>query len=213
MKKLEIMKTLAVLFFSLVLAGVSAQSDQIGNTRIQRANAVVWFGVDFTQAYLVGREGFTNPDEIVRIYWDSWNDLILNEADKYDIPGALMKSKSEYDLSTVRERNKTISADGLVKDKPHSISKDDVAAVVSAYSSKDYADGVGLVFVVENFNKLSTEATIWVAFFDISSHELVQTKRFTAGPRGFGFRNYWAGAIYDVIDQMGADYKKWVKKN
>jgi hypothetical protein len=206
------MKITFALLFSLLTVGLAAQKTQIGNAKIQRANAIVWFGVDFTHAYLVGREGFTNPDEIVRVYWNSWNDLILNESEKYDIAGALMKGKSEYDLTKVRERNATISADGLVKDKPHEISESDVAAVVSDYTSGDYSDGVGLVFVVENFNKLKQEATVWVAFFDISTHELIQTKRFSAGPRGFGFRNYWAGAIYSVIEQIREDYKAWAKK-
>jgi hypothetical protein len=207
------MKITFALLISLVSVGLTAQKTQIGHAKIQRANAVVWFGVDFTQAYLVGREGFSNPDEIVRIYWDSWNDMILNESEKYDIAGALMKSKSEYDLTKVRERNATISADGLVKDKPHEISESDVAAVVADYSSEEYAEGVGLVFVVENFNKLGQEATIWASFFDIATHELIQAKRFTAGPRGFGFRNYWAGAIYGTIEQMGEDYEAWAKKS
>jgi hypothetical protein len=101
---------------------------------------------------------------------------------------------------------------GRQVDKPHEISESDVAAVVSDYTSGDYSDGVGLVFVVENFNKLKQEATVWVAFFDISTHELIQTKRFSAGPRGFGFRNYWAGAIYSVIEQIREDYKAWAKK-
>jgi hypothetical protein len=72
------MKITFALLFSLLTVGLAAQKTQIGNAKIQRANAIVWFGVDFTQAYLVGREGFTNPDEIVRVYWNSWNDLMIH---------------------------------------------------------------------------------------------------------------------------------------
>ena len=201
-----------IAFLCLCLSvGLMAQSEEFGHPKIRSANSVVWFGLDFTQANLVGHDGFTNPDDIVNRFWDSWNNLMIDEADKYDVPGQFMKSAGKHDLTTVRERNATIGAEGLVKDAPHEISKADVEAVVATYSSTEYPEGVGILYVVENFNKPKEEATIWVTAFDIASHEVLKTKRFRGEPRGFGLRNYWAGAILDVMEQMGKDYKRWLK--
>ena len=73
-------------------------------------------------------------------------------------------------------------------------------------------EGLGLVYVVEALNKTEEKAVVHVVFFDVASKEILWTKEYTEKPRGFGFRNYWAGAFYKTMDVSGDDFQKAMKK-
>ena len=45
---------------------------------------VIWFGLDFTQAKLIGSEGFNDPVAIKEDYFRKWNHLMISEGDKYE---------------------------------------------------------------------------------------------------------------------------------
>lgn len=67
------------------------------------------------------------------------------------------------------------------------------------------------MFVLENFNKIEERGTMWVVFFDIESKQILLTKNMSGKPQGFGFRNYWVRTVYDVMREMGDQYKNWIK--
>ena len=52
-----------------------------------------------------------------------------------------------------------------------------------------------------------------VAFFDISTKKILLTQLMIGKPTGAGLRNYWIGAIYDILKQIdNYQYRKWVKQ-
>ncbi|MEI6311481.1 MAG: hypothetical protein WCP57_04385 [Bacteroidota bacterium] len=59
----------------------------------QNNDAVVWFGVDFTQARLIGYEGFTDVQKIKDYYFNEWNNVIVTESDKYNIGKYFQKQR------------------------------------------------------------------------------------------------------------------------
>ncbi len=166
---------------------------------------VVYYGIDFTAAKMVGTEGFSNPYDIVHSYFSKWNSLVLTERDKYDLKKALHISAFSYDLTPVEEHNKTIDHNGLVINSMHHISSDDVANVIDSLdlSGSSIKEGIGFIFVVESFNKFDEKGAMWCTLFDISTKKILATDRFEGKSGGFGLRNYWAKSIHGVMINMG----------
>ena len=161
---------------------------------------VIFYGVDFTKARLIGKEGFTNPTALKDEFLSKWNHLIINEEEKYDVKKALNKSSLEYYFDVVAERNSEIDPDVLVTNSNHSISKEDVINVVAGLGSETHTSGLGAVIVIESFDKRSELGTMWLTTFDIETLTVKKTQRMSAKARGFGVRNFWARTIFEVLE-------------
>ena len=70
--------------------------------------------------------------------------------------------------------------------------------VISSYDTKGKT-GIGLVFVAENLNKVEQIGSYYVVFFDMASKEIIDSERKVGKASGIGFRNYWAGSIFNVM--------------
>lgn len=196
-------------FIALILS-VSAFA-QIPAAEFQKAK-VVWYGLDFTKARMIGSEGFTDPQAIQRDYFQKWNGLIVTEADKYDIKGAFKKDNIDINLDPVNALNAKVDASTLVINKSYGITKEDVQNAVSAYKT-DQPDGYGICFVVESFDKMQENAFVWVTVFDAKTKKVVVTERLSGKANGFGFRNYWAGAIDELLKSITSKkLKAWFTK-
>ena len=202
------------LFFALLLlSAVGLQAQTFGDNRIKSEAKLVFYGLDFSKAKLIGHEGFSDPNDIKNRFFDMWNRLMVNEADKYNFKKVFKMDDLEYDLSVIEERNQIPNAEELVIEGAHSLAESDVRDIIQEYNGSEHSEGLGLVFIIETFNKREEEATMWVTFFDIATKEIVLTGHYTGEPGGFGIRNYWARTVYEVLEQLEKDYKKWLKKN
>ena len=207
------MKHISLILLFAFGAFLTSEAQTIGNTTIKNADHFIWFGLDFSALQCVGREGFPDAKDVVNSKVPAWNDLMIAEHEKFNINSFFQKKEFHYDLTSVEKQNTKLQSDALVVDKAIDFDRDQIAAMILNYSSEEYNDGLGLVFIIEKFDKNENLANIHVTFFDIATKEIVQVIKYTGAPRGFGLRNFWAGAIYNVMDQLGDDYKKWLKKN
>ncbi len=201
------MKKTLVILFLIAFGAVSLSAQDC--SKAFNSTTITWFGLDFSKAKMIGAIGFTNPDKIVNYYFDAWNQLIIMESDKYNVKKFFKKNDVDNDLSVVSERNEEVSSDELVIEDSYDFTADDVKGIISQYNSDD--DGVGLVFIIEDFNKLEEMGSIWVTFFDISSSKVLFTAKVSEEPGGWGFRNYWARCIYEVMKTSKKNLNKWEK--
>lgn len=192
----------------LLLCVVSFATAQ--NNKVFSTTRVVWYGIDLSKAKLIDGAAFPYPAEVKTKYADSWNSLILNEADKYDIKKYFSKSSVDYDLKHVNTVNDAINEEELVTYESYSFDKETVQEMLGAYETKA-EKGIGLVFIVESLSKTDEAAMIHLTFFDIASKEILFHKRMTGKPRGFGLRNYWAGSYFNIFDQSRKKWKSWAK--
>lgn len=169
--------------------------------------AITFYGLDFSKARMVGTEGFSNPNDIVNRIFGEWNGLIVSEPDKYDVKSAFNKTEVTNDFSIVEKRNKAVKPDELVTNNSYSFDEKTVDGIVRAYSSSN--KGLGIVLVVEKFDKGQELASLFVTYFDAGSKKVLLTERVTAQPVGFGFRNYWAGAIAKILKDCHKQSPKW----
>ncbi|EDO26729.1 predicted protein [Nematostella vectensis] len=90
------------------------------------------------------------------------------------------------------------------------LSEDDVAKMVKAYDYKDRT-GLGMVFIVEGLHKEAKKASIWVAYVNMGTKELLLAKQIEGKAGGFGFRNYWAKSYFNGLREVKDNFGKWKK--
>ncbi|MBL6446537.1 hypothetical protein JMN32_09465 [Fulvivirga sp. 29W222] len=197
----KILLSTILMFLCLV---VQAQS---GRKLLFESSKFVWCGLDYSNVKCIGSEGFNEPYEIKYKYFNAWNHLVLNEADKYDLQKAYYKEGQVTDLSVVDRRNDIPEVDELVINDSYMFEKGKIQEIINDYDLEKADQGLGLVYVVESLNKYRQSAVIYVVFFDIASKEILWARSYTTEARGFGFRNYWARTIYNTIKASGDDFK------
>ena len=202
------MKTIKLLLFALLISSATyAQKSQVFTTP-----DIVWFGLDYSKVKCIGPEGFTEPDQIVGRYFDGWNDLMISEEAKYDFKDAYDKASRINDLEKVNERNTMPSADDLVIKESYAFEPGTLEEIVMDYQTDKYPGKIGLLYVVESLNKYESHAAIFMVFFDIPSGEILFSQKHFGKAGGFGFRNYWARSIYEVMKDSGNQFSKAAKK-
>lgn len=207
-------RTTIVFILSVILVSpVFAQS----KSEIFDPNAeLTWLGLDFSGAKFIGDRERLGSESDIHHLLDALNELLIKEADKYDVAAALKKKKVENGTDVTTEHNSgldvlaMVSAEG--KDHIH-LKPDDVAGIISGYDFKGKS-GVGLMFNVESFNKLIEEGSFWITFINMDTKEILFTERLTAPPSGFGMRNFWAGSVNGVLAKIKKkEFENWRKKN
>ena len=182
---------------------------------------IVWFGLDFSKSKMVGQfdqGGGAAPasgSDIKSKYVSSWNGVIVNEQEKYNLKKTFRKTTLVRDLAVVEKSNSKIDPDNFLTYNDYKFKDADetVAEIIGSYTKGEQTDGIGLVFIVEYFSKIDQKASIYVTFFDITTKKVLFKEHLFGKPGGFGLRNYWVGTIYDILKQIDSgNYKSWKNK-
>ncbi len=158
---------------------------------------VTWMGLDFTHAKLINRTAFTNSRAIKDSYLAMWNNIIFNEPKKFDISKYFGVEHVKFDISVVTDRNSQIDHQSLVVDYADKLlQQDEIKEIIAQYPK---ADGIGLLLLVESFDKNTTTGTYWACFFNRASSEVLSAQKIHGRASGFGIRNYWANSLYKAM--------------
>jgi hypothetical protein len=176
---------------------LNAQKD----TDLLNSPEVIFFGLDFREARFIGSEGFSNPYHIKSEYFDRWNYLMAEESDKYDIKKYFGKKKVEFSLTPVQKANQTVDPEKLVINDPYTLDKEKIPGLIKSLEIEPGLKGLGLIFIIEYFNKLRESGSFYAVFFDISTRKVLTVSRREGKPGGFGLRNFWARAILDGMQR------------
>lgn len=213
---IETMKKFNALFLFSIF-GISAIAQNTAKDVFTK-DQIVWYGLDFSKAKMIGAfdQGAgaapASGSEIKAKYIPTWNTLILNEAPKYDLKRTFRKTEVYKDLSVVEKSNSKIDPDDFLtfNDYKFNNSNSIIETIINNYVNGDKTEGIGVVFIVEYFNKNETKASYYVTFFDIATKKVLFTEHMTGKAGGIGLRNYWARTIKDVLDQIDeGTYKSW----
>jgi len=98
------------------------------------------------------------------------------------------------------DNNLKINPSSLVITDAFKLTPEDINKVISKYDTKDKS-GTGMIFIAENLNKSVQTATFYVCFFDIATKKIIDSRMMVGKPSGIGFRNYWAGSIYNIMKE------------
>jgi hypothetical protein len=210
MKQVLSLKWLLAIVF--LLAGTQPLSAQTLKEFFNSSEVpLTYLGVDFTQAK-VFNDIAANAMDIRDRQFAAINQVIVNEPKKYDFQKALSKSNVTNDISFVNAKNAKIDAEKIIESNSADEVRFTKATIESIVKGYKFAGkkGIGLMFIMESMNKASAQASMYVTFIDIASGKVLLTERMTAKAAGFGFRNYWAKTVYEVLDDIKkSKYKEW----
>jgi hypothetical protein len=169
---------------------------------------IVWFGLDYSHVKFIGqRSDFNDIPKIQNHYFASWNDLVLDESNKYDVKGAFGARTVTYDIERAVSRSADRSMQGIVQSGSYELSKVELADALKAYIIPS-VNKTGVLFIMETLNKPGQTSTMWVVVFNIATSEIHHLKRYSGIPGGFGFRNYWARPYYNVLASLKKNPRK-----
>jgi hypothetical protein len=210
------MKKLILLALSVVaITSAKAQDAQ----KVFAAKEIVWYGLDFTKATFVGQfdQGMgampATGNDMKNKWCGQWNALVGKEPQNFKLKEAFKMDNVIYDMASVNELNSKIDADKCMSFNPGKIERSSIDGMVKKYTG-DKKDGIGLAFIVENFNKGTEMADVYVTFFDIATKKILLCEKMSGKAVGVGLRNYWAGAIKAILKQItSSEYAIWKGKN
>ncbi len=198
-----------VLFCGL---GQLASSQTLKDVFTNADAPLTYLGIDFSKARLLD---VGNPDDIRNRLYGSINQLIVEEPKKFDIGGAFRKGNIINDISAVNEKNLKAGIGDILSTSPsdfNRLKESDIASSVKELNISK-RDGIGVLFVMEAMRKIEKkgDAAIWVTFVDMGTKKVLMTERMEVkAGGGFGFRNYWASTIKELIDDIDKPkYKEW----
>jgi hypothetical protein len=198
-----------LLLATLALSLSAFAGDKAARIALASVDKVVWAGVDYSQARLIGPGQFTNPDAIFPGMLDAWNQLVLRERMRF-LEKELHKPVFA-DIAGVTEINKSASGSQIVKAPGASdiireshITTDAIAKAVRSYKLENKS-GVAVVFIVDRLVKLDKkgEGAVYVVAFDIGTREVLSSERIVGKAAGIGFRNYWFRIVKDAEKGLG----------
>lgn len=202
----------------LVLIGGTIAKAQDAKSALS-STEIVWFGLDFTKAKFVGGfdqvggAGAATGSDMKTKWIPGWNSLIVTEPQHFDFKKSFRKDNVIYDLKSMNELNSKIDVDACMVYNEGKIERTEIDGMVKKYKAEVKKEGVGLSFIIENFNKGTQEATMFITFFDIATKKVLICEKISGKAMGIGMRNYWAGAIKAILKQIDAtEYKNWKSK-
>lgn len=200
--------------FSLASLGASAQTfgEFLNNPELP----VTLMGADFSAAQYYGPPLTVDGGEM-KAGFTKINDLLVKEAGKYNIASALhRKNEPSYAIYLAESVNKQVDTTAIIvpggtRPRP-AFTVQTIETMVSRYAYAAGSSGVGVVFVVESFDKNQEQEVFWVTFVDMRTKRMLYTEKLAGTGSGIGFRNHWAHALNDGIKTMKSHYGQW-KKN
>ena len=185
----------------LIMAGMLCLPLKANNPA-RGSNELVWCGIDYTLVKFIGSaDQFSDLPKIQNYYFRAWNEIIQAEKGKYDLNIAFSVATVHYNIENTILRSQERDMSGIIQFDPYTIDEEQVKSVVMLNTDPS-ADELGAMFVMETLNKIEEVSTMWLAVFNLASGEILYMRRYSGSVGGFGFRNYYARSLYNVIKNL-----------
>ena len=199
-----------ILLITFIFVITNSLTAQTSFSDINSSHKWAWLGIDFSNTKLIGRAAFSDPEKIINDYLPKINMLVFNESEKYDVMGAFRMSNFYADDLYFDLLNSSLSTEELFVGRDYSLEESDILNVVATYNFEKVKQDIALIFIVESLDKTGERAIMWVTVINTKTKDLLLSERMTGTPGGFGFRNYWAKPVLNVIKDIEKKrYKKW----
>lgn len=188
---------------------------QGGKSIIKSNEEITWLGLDFSQARMIGEAaqwkdvGEITNDQMRDKYIPAWNEFFIKEQKKYDVAKYVDRESVHYEMDITGKANNKKFPKNIFSDDPEDynrLQEADINRLVRAYDFQGKT-GVGLIFFIEGMSKGKVQSCAWVTFVDMKSKTVLQTKRVSGKPGGFGFRNYWASSFLNILKNMSSEMR------
>ncbi len=189
-----------VLFFAFYFYADSGIS-QTGNSAWN--DSLVWFGLDFSEAKLIGDFARWPAEKLRDDFLPSINSILFYEYKKYSIRKTFFVKWVYYDILPTEHHNAEITPGHLRdcrSDYKFENPEKQLSDVIASLRTGDAKSGIGLILIVESFNKYLEEGSIYVTFFNIATKKLIFSERLTGTAGGLGLPAHWARVVRHIFD-------------
>ncbi|MCL1850337.1 MAG: hypothetical protein FWF70_02865 [Bacteroidetes bacterium] len=172
---------------------------------------VTWLGIDFSKATFT-RKGFDMPNDVLQLYLNEWNALIISDQKKYDIRVAFRKPIVYFDLSYIKKQNKLHKGDIIIRDvvRMKNLLDENLIANYVRQITLPALSKYALLFIVESFDNTIKKGSVWVNILKSDTKELIFSDKFTESPGGFNIKSYWARIFYNIFFNISrTTYLQW----
>lgn len=203
------MKKYILIFLISIISINFLNAQDLKDVLFKASYGLDFIGLDFSSVKFIGSKAeYGDPVRLKNEFIPNWNNLFYSQKEKYNIEKEFGKNKVNYLVGNMVEANAIIDENymfSIIPVKDFTAKK--IQRIVSRYRF-EYQNEVGLSLIVHSFDKPSKTAIIYVVWFNTKTLKVIKSIRRQVSPKGFGFRNYWAGAIFYTIKNM----KKVVRK-
>ena len=172
---------------------------------------VTWLGIDFSKATFT-KKGFDMPNDVLQLYFNEWNALIISDQKKYDIRVAFRKPVVHFDLSFVKKQNKLYKGDTPIREfvRMENLLSEDIIANYIRQAAFPAHSKYSLFFMVESFDNTIKKGSVWVIVLKNDTKESVFCEKFAESPSGFNIKSYWARIFYNMLFNISKTaYVRW----
>lgn len=205
-----------VLFSQLCFAKKPEVIVDSQRTRVMLSNEYTYYGIDFSKLRLINSAKMAQGESIKNTFCPAW----LGKFDEYYTEGYL---RPRLGAEILNDERYPFQAEQYLKNNPSTI----VNLYATAWSVdtlrmmvKDYQlvrkSGIGISFIISEFNKNEEEVIGYVSFFDIETRELLFVIKTYGKALGTGMTNHWFNGLYKAWNDyfyqtFNTDKKKVIK--
>lgn len=197
--------------FTTVVASAQTMKDIVTKPEMP----LTFMGLDFSAARYYGDHGTVSPREMKALF-TKMDELMVNEAEKYDIAKAFHHEQARYNISFAESVNAQIDSTAIRvvgTTERIALTPAKIEGMVKNYAYPIGSSGTGVVFVMEALDKPKELTVFWITFVDLATKRMIYTEKIAGNAGGFGFRNHWAGGIYNALKTIkSTNYANWKRR-
>ena len=200
------MKAFLIPFVFFYACVTNAQTNNF--SKVKAADTIIYYGLDFSNFILHNPQKVATEDAIDQ-YFSEWTTNFHAQNPKKEFELFLRKK--------VRTRLEDIQLDSYkdlknyVRSENRELSKELIAATIKEYALTDHA-GIGLVIMVDKFEKARDRAFLQFTFFDVETREVLAI--FDTNGKGYahGMMKHWLVGMDHCLFEFKTAYRKASKK-
>jgi len=207
------MKKYILIFLISIISINFLNAQDLKDVLFKASYGLDFVGLDFSSVKFIGnKKEYGDPVRLKNEFIPNWNNLFYSQKEKYNIEKEFGKNKVNYLVGNMIEANAILDENYMFSIIPvKGFDAKKIQKIVNRYKF-NYENEVGVSLIVHSFDKPSKTATIYVVWFNTKTLKVIKSIRRQVTPKGFGFRNYWAGAIFYTIKNMKKVLKKQHKE-
>jgi hypothetical protein len=172
---------------------------------IYNIKELTFYGYDFSDWRLAEEK---RVGEDMRMYITAWIDMMKERMISEKLSNWYMKAKATPNFTPTTELAKKINPENLVVTKKHYIHTDSVQSFINKYVLTE-TEGIGLVMIVECFDKNTNRTSGYFTFFDIATKKVLLTEYMDQKEAdGYGVKNFWGISLNGITSNHAGNYRK-----
>jgi hypothetical protein len=176
------------------------------DTTVLKADKIIWYGLDLSHMKINDAAKLGEGEKITAHLPELFARTNKHYGTKW-FSKRIIKRSVVIDIESVQSF--WVNEEELMTNQPFNFPADSISSFVARYQPAESA-GVGLVLIIENFDKPAKRISGYFTFFDISTHKILDVIKFkgNAGQPGgaTSYIDWWWPSIEELFNAFDKKY-------